>query len=234
MHVVEAIQSRMTCRAFLGAPVSRAVVEDILEDASRAPSGGNLQPWRVWVLANDRLEQLKAKVAEKLAAGQIGEPPTEIYIYPMGPKEPYESRKFAAGEAMYAALGIDHDDHAGRFGQLHRNFEFFGAPVGLFFAIDRIMQQGQWAELGMFMQSIMLLAREKGLHTAPIGAWSLWHKTVREFLQMPEDLILYCGMGLGYRDDNAPVNQLRTERAPLGDIAIFDGFDTRLKLIEAA
>lgn len=224
MQLVQALQSRMTCRAFLDTAVSRKVVEEILEGACRAPSGGNLQPWRVWVLAGDKLARLKAKVAAKLAAGEFGELPPEHFIYPLTPKEPYETRKFEAGEAMYAAMGVGRDDDAGRFQQLYRNFEFFGAPVGLFFAIDRVMQQGQWAELGMFMQSVMLLAREHGLHTAPIGAWTLWHRTAREFAGIPDELMLYCGMGLGHMDTNAPINRLRTERAPLSEFACFDGF----------
>ena len=125
---------------------------------------------------------------------------------------------------MYAALGIERNDHAGRMNQVLRNYECFGAPAALFFAIDRDMQQGQWAELGMFINAVMLLARERGLHTAAIGAWSLWHRTVRAALQMPDDLVLYCGMGIGHADLSAPVNTIRQPRAGLTEFATLDGF----------
>jgi nitroreductase len=224
MDVREAIYSRKTCRAFLDRRVSRQVVEGILTDASRAPSGGNLQPWRVWAVSGDDLSLLKATVTERIRKGEMGEIPAEHLIYPLTPKEPYESRKFAVGEAMYAAMGLARSDDAGRMRQLLANFEFFGAPVGLFFAIDRIMQPGQWAELGMYMQSVMLLARAQGLDTAPLGAWSLWHKTVHSLLGIPDDLILYCGMALGCADESALINSLQTSRAPLSEFAAFRGF----------
>lgn len=224
MHVSEAILSRMMCRAFLPTPVPRCVIEDILERAARAPSGGNLQPWKIWVLAGEPLASLERAVCARIAAGEFAEIPAEHFIYPLIPKEPYESRKFLAGEAMYAALGISRDDHAGRMAQILRNFECFGAPACLFFAIDRDMQPGQWAELGMLMMNVMLLAREVGLHTAPIGAWSMWHRTLRDRLRMPDELMLYCGMGLGHADPEAPVNAICSPRAPLAEFAVFEGF----------
>ncbi len=224
MRVSDAIVSRMMCRAFLPTPLARALVEDILTLASRAPSGGNLQPWRVWALAGEALASLERKVRDRLAAGEFAEIPTEHFIYPLVPKQPYETRKHLAGEAMYTALGIARDDHSGRMAQIIRNFECFGAPVCLFFAIDRDMQQGQWAELGMLMMNVMLLAREHGLHTAPIGAWSMWHRTVREHLRMPDELMLYCGMGIGHADPANPVNDIRSPRAPLSEFSVFDGF----------
>ncbi len=224
MQVSEAILSRFTCRAFLPTPVPRQDIETILNRASRSPSGGNLQPWRVWVLAGAPLAALQAEVKRRMGEGEFAELPPEYLLYPTVPKEPYATRRSDAGEVMYAALGIERDDHAGRMDQVTRNYECFGAPAALFFAIDRDMQQGQWAELGMFINAVMLLACEQGLHTAAIGAWSLWNKTVRAALKLPDELTLYCGMGIGHADLSAPVNAIRQPRADLSDFAVFDGF----------
>jgi len=224
MKVSEALQTRMTCRAYLDTPVPEATVRAILAGASGAPSGGNLQPWRVWVLTGNELSRLKAVVAEKFAAGQLADGWPEYSIYPPDMKEPYLSRKFKAGAAMYAAIGVERDDAPERMQELARNFTFFDAPVAMFFAIDRSMQQGQWADLGMFMQSVMLLAREHGLHTSALESWSFWFKTVAEFVRMPEELMLFCGMALGFMDRIHPINRLRTERAPVDEFAALQGF----------
>jgi len=222
MNVSEALNTRLTVRAFLHRPVEARVIREILETAKRAPSGGNLQPWHVWVVAGDELVRFKALIREKMSANPRGEG-TEYHIYPPDLKEPYKSRRFKVGEDMYATIGVARDDKMGRLMQFARNFEFFGAPCALFFAIDRQMQQGQWADLGMFMQSIMLLAREHGLHTAPQEAWAIWYKTVGEFLSIPPELMLFCGMGIGYGDPQAPINSLRSERAPLDSFVTFRG-----------
>jgi len=222
MRVSQAIASRITTRAFLDRPVTGEVVRQILEAAKRAPSGGNLQPWHVWVLAGEPLARFKALIKEKVAASPRGEG-TEYHIYPPELKEPYKARRFKCGEDMYATINIPREDKFGRLMNFARNFEFFGAPIGLFFAIDRQMQEGQWADLGMFMQSIMLLAREHGLHTCPQEAWAIWHKTVGEFVSIPPELMLFCGMGLGYMDETHPINRLRTERAALDEFATFVG-----------
>jgi nitroreductase len=225
MRVSKALESRYTCRAFLPTPVPRSSVEAILEAASRAPSGGNFQPWWVWALAGDELRRLEDVVADKIAQGQLMEPDVEYLIYPPD-KEPYATRRFQNGEAMYAAIDVARDDGAARLRQYARNFEFFGAPVGLFIAIDRTMLQGQWADLGIFLQSLMLMAREHGLHTAALESWSLFHRTVREFLRLPDDLMLYCAVALGHADPDAPINQTRAERAPLAEFVQFRGFET--------
>lgn len=223
MNVSEALKSRISCRAFLEKPVPEAMVRAILDGAKWAPSGGNLQPWHVYALTGARLSEFLALVAEKQAASPMGEG-TEYDIYPKELKEPYKSRRFKCGEDMYATLGIARENKAGRLMQFARNFRAFGAPVLLFFAIDRQMGCDQWADLGMFMQSVMLLAREQGLHTCAQEAWAIWHKTIAEFLNMPQELMLFCGMGLGYMDETAPVNGLRTERAPLEEFVTFSGF----------
>ncbi len=222
MKVSEAINSRITTRAFLDKPVPGEVLRHILETAKRAPSGGNLQPWHVWVLAGEPMVRFKALIKEKMAVSPRGEG-TEYQIYPPELSEPYKARRFKCGEDMYATLGIPREDKFGRLLNFARNFEFFGAPAAFFFAIDRQMQEGQWADLGMFMQSIMLLAREHGLHTCPQEAWAIWHKTLGEFLPIPPDLMLFCGMGIGAMDEAHPINRLRTERAALSEFATFVG-----------
>lgn len=225
MEVSEALQTRITCRAFLPTPIPRATVAAILEQALRAPSGGNLQPYYVWSLAGAALRGLEDEVLARFDAGELGEGRTEYNIYPPVMKEPYIARRFRNGEAVYAALGVPRDDDAQRRAQIRRNFEFFGAPVALFFAIDRSMQQGQWADLGMFLQSIMLLARHHNLHTAPLQSWALWPALVGRYLKIPDELMLYCGMGLGMMDAEHPVNAVRVPRATLQDIAFFRGFE---------
>ena len=222
MKVSDAINTRITTRAFLDRPVPGEVLRRILETAKRAPSGGNLQPWHVWVLAGEPMVRFKALIKEKAAVTPRGEG-TEYNIYPAELKEPDTARRFKCGEDMYATINVPREDKFGRLMNFARNFEFFGAPAAFFFAIDRQMQQGQWADLGMFMQSIMLLAREEGLHTCPQEAWAIWHKTVGEYLSIPAELMLFCGMGIGFIDEAHPINRLRTDRAPLDEFATFVG-----------
>ena len=197
--VSDALDSRMTCRAFLDTEIKKDIIFDILNKARRSPSGGNLQPWRVWVVSGDPLRKFKDDIKGKASENPRGEG-TEYKIYPPNLKNPYEQRRRDVGEAMYGVLDISRENKIGRIQQFMKNFEFFGAPVALFFAIDRNMQEGQWSDLGMFIQSIMLLARESGLHTAPQEAWAIWHKTIGNFLEIPNDLMLFCGMGIGYAD----------------------------------
>lgn len=224
MDIFEAIRSRFTCRAFRPTPVPQATVAAILELAGRAPSGGNLQPWRVWALAGDDLEALKAKVRAQTAAGQLFEGEVEYAIYPEPLKEPYAGRRFRNGEAWYGALGIARDDMAARIRQVSANFELYGAPVGLFLAVDRSMGPPQWADLGLFLQTLMLAAKGHDLDTAPLEAWSLWPHTVREHLQMPDELMLFCAVALGEADREARANGFRAEREPLEAFATFRGF----------
>ena len=222
MKVSEALDTRFTCRAFKDTPVPRETIEKLLETAKRAPSGGNLQPWHVYVVGGDELTRFKKIIADKLPDNPFGEG-TEYEIYPPSLKEPYKARRFKVGEDMYASINVTREDKAGRLSQFAKNFEFFGAPVALVFAIDRTMQEGQWSDLGMFIQSIMLLAREHGLDTCPQEAWAIWYKTVGEFVGIPEEQLLFCGLGIGYRDEDAPINSLRTERASLDEFVSFKG-----------
>ena len=224
MNVSDAIHSRMSCRAFLDTPIPRETIVSILETAKRAPSGGNLQPWLVHVLTGRPLAQFLSVIRSKLPAQPMGEG-AEYNVYPPNLHEPYRSRRFKCGEDLYATIDIARENKPARLRQFARNYEFFGAPTALFFSIDRRMGADQWADVGMFMQNFMLLAREHGLHTCPQEAWAVWHKTVGEFLGLPAEHMLFCGMALGYGDESAPINSLRTDRAPLEEFATLLGFE---------
>ncbi|MCP4315485.1 MAG: nitroreductase [Hyphomicrobiales bacterium] len=221
MNVSEALATRITCRAFLPDPVSEETVRAIVDRARHAPSGGNLQPWHLYVLSGKPLSDLLADVANKMIEAPRGEAP-EYNVYPPGLKDPYEARRLKCGEDLYATIGIDRADKPRCIAQFMKNFKFFGAPVGMFVYLDRTMGPPQWAHVGIFMQSIMLAAREIGLHTCPQEAWALWHQTVASHLNPPAEWMLYCGMGLGYMDNDAAINRLRTDRASVDEIATFN------------
>jgi nitroreductase len=227
MDVREAVASRYSCRAFLPTPVPEATVREIVERAARAPSGGNLQAWRVYAVAGARVEALK-----KLLEPRTGELPKgeggEYQIFPTNLKEPYRSRRFGVGEMLYRSIGVPREDRPARYRQYARNFQFFGAPVGLFFAIDRTMLPAQWADIGGLIQTVMVLARGYGLHTCPQEAWITWQRAMRDFLKLPDELMLFCGMALGHEDASAPINSWRSPREPLESYASFEGFAPNL------
>jgi len=224
MDVSEAVASRFSCRAYLDRPVPEALVRDIVERAARAASGGNLQPWRVDVLTGDRLAGLIGLIRPRFDELPRGEGP-EYDIYPKVLKDAYRSRQFTVGEMLYRSIGIPREDRPARYRQFARNFELFGAPVGLFFSIDRTMGPPQWSDLGMYIATLTLLVRGAGLHSCAQEAWTIWHKTVSEFLALPAEYMLFCGMALGYGDLEAPINTWRSPREPLSSFATFAGFD---------
>lgn len=207
MDVSQAIAARYSARAFKPDPVSGDLVRDILEAARRAPSGGNLQPWRVTALTSEPLAALKTAVAANLG----GEPP-EYDVYPADLWDPFRTRRYQCGEDLYASIGIPREDKPGRIRQLMRNTEFFGAPVGVFFCLDRKLGPPQWADLGMYMQNVMLLAIERGLDTCAQEFWARYPKTVAKAIDLPDDHMLFSGMALGYADRDAPINGWRTRR----------------------
>lgn len=220
MNVTEACQTRISVRAYKSAPVSADIVRDIIETAHRgAASGGNLQPWRVYALTGDPLTTFKAQVA---ADGMDG---AEYAVYPPDLWDPFRTRRFQCGEDLYATIGIPRDDKPARIRQLMRNAEFFGAPVGLFFCIDRKLGSPQWADVGMYMQTVMLLARERGLDTCAQEFWSAYPKAIAQTVGLPEDHMVFAGMALGYRDEKAAINALRTKRDPFDSYARMIGFD---------
>src|SRR3984957_8173090 len=224
MKVSEALNTRMSCRAFLPTPVPETTIRQILAAASRAPSGGNLQPWYVDVLTGAPLAALVERVRVQVPEYPLGHTP-EYPVYPSPLGEPYRTRRFQNGEDLYATVGIPRGERQARLRQFARNFAAFGAPVVLFICIDRGMGSAQWADVGMFMQSVMLLAREHGLHTCPQESWSGWYREVAEAIGLPAHRMLFSGIALGYRDESAPINRLRTSRAPLTEFATFRGFD---------
>ncbi|GLQ06749.1 nitroreductase [Sneathiella chinensis] len=222
MKVTEAIKSRKSVRQFSDRPVSEQDLRDILETAKWAPSGGNLQPWKVQVLAGAPLQALVDDVRQKLMSNVQEEP--EYHVYPPELTEPYRTRRRVVGQQLYELIGVPREDTPGKLRQLAKNFEFFGAPVGLFFVIDRQMEIGQFADMGMFMQNIMLLAREKGLHTCPQEAWARWPQTLIKHLDLPDNEMAFCGMALGYEDESAIINTLQSEREDFGTFITMNGF----------
>lgn len=220
----EAILGRKSIRAFKDTTVDRAIVEDIILKSSRAPSGGNLQPWKVKVISGQVRDELVNTVAEKMASNPVGDG-SEYNVYPPELKDPYRTRRRVVGNDLYSLIGIAKEDRMAKFEQVGKNFTFFGAPVGLIFSIDRQMEQGQFADLGMFMQNVMVLAREAGLHTCAQEAWAIWHQTIRDVVGIPQDELVFCGMCLGYADEEAVINELVSERAPFEEFVEFLGFE---------
>lgn len=216
MDVSEAVATRRSVRAFRSDSIALESVMDMLRLAARAPSGSNLQPWRVYVLAGEARDELVRKIKTLAVERPRGHAP-EYKIHPDEMREPFKSRYYRASALMYAAAGIQRDDMPARIGHLLRNWEFFGAPIGLIFTIRRELEPGQWADVGMFMQNLMLLARGRGLDTCPQEAWALWHPVLREFLSIPPDELVYCGMAIGYADKSAPINQFESERADVAE-----------------
>jgi nitroreductase len=221
VNVAQAVLERQSTRAFLPDTVSQAEITDLLDLARRAPSGGNLQPWLVYVLAGAAKDALVSAVQGKLARDERETPSYEIY--PKGLWEPLRSRRREAGTLRYAALGISREMDGYAIME-RQNLAFFGAPVGLFFCLDRRVGPPQWSDLGMFMQTLMLLATERGLATCPQEIWSLWPDSVGAALSLPEGMLLFAGMSLGYADPNSPMNAARTAREEVAGFTTFIGF----------
>ena len=216
MKVSEAILRRKSVRAFTNEPVKSSLIKDLLQQSSRSASGGNLQPWRIFVIneksMSDFLEFQKNWI----------DPETPAYnIYPPKLKEPYRTSRYELGEQMYSLLGIEREDKEGRINQVMKNFEFFGAPSALFCFVDKQMGPPQWSDLGMFLQSFMLLAQEFGLDTCAQEAWAMKQESVSSFFDVSSDDMLFCGMSIGYQDAEAPINKLVSSRRPIEEWASF-------------
>jgi nitroreductase len=222
LKVSEAVESRKSVRQFLSDPVDPGVIRSVLERAARAPSGGNLQPWRVHIVGGESLDTFRAIMAQRIAQAPEGER-TEYDVYPRDLSSPYRDRRYQVGEDLYRSIGVTREDRAGRLRQFARNYAFFDAPLALFCSVDRQMGPPQWADLGMFLQTVMLLLREAGLHSCAQECWARYAQTVGEFLSLPAGRMLFCGMAIGYEDPEAPINQWRSARVPLADFAQFDG-----------
>src|ERR1051325_4882512 len=223
MTVTEAVLARRSVRAFLPTPVPMETIRAILTTASRAPSGGNVQPWQHYVVTGAPLADFKQRMQERLAESPEGDQPVEYNVYPQPLKAPYRNYRFKNGEDYYGLMGIPREDKAARARLFANNYHFFGAPAALFCYADRQMGPPQWSDLGMYLQTVMLLLCEAGLDSCSQECWSRFHRTVGELLNPPEEWMLFCGMAIGYKDPDARVNQMWADRAPLQEFCRFVG-----------
>ncbi|MFL2728103.1 MAG: nitroreductase [Gammaproteobacteria bacterium] len=216
MKVSEAVASRKSIREFLKTPVKNSLIKDLLSKSARAANGGNLQPWQIFVINNESMTAFLKHQSEWT------EPETPAYdIYPSGLKEPYRTSRYELGEQMYNLLNISREDKEARFMQVLKNFEFFGAPAAIFCFVDRQMGPPQWSDLGMFLQTFMLLGQEVGIDTCAQEAWSMKQESVSNFFKVDDETMLFCGMAIGYKDPDAIVNKLNSERRPVEQWATF-------------
>ena len=226
MNVTEAVRQRISTRGFLEKPVNKTELVELLETAQRSPSGGNLQPWKVIAVTGAAKDEIIAIAQRVLAADPMGAVPGDRPVYPdLNVVDPvYNERRKRVGEGMYGKIGIPKEDRAGRIRWFANNYRFFGAPVGLFLIIDRRMGHGQWAHMGMFMQTIALLAEERGMGTCMQECWARIRPELHELFGLDENHMVYSGMALGYPDPNEPANKHYADRAPLDEVVEFKGF----------
>ncbi|WP_442113575.1 nitroreductase [Pseudomonas sp. NUPR-001] len=222
MHVDAAIRSRKSVRRFQPWPVPRSTIEQLLELAARAPSGSNTQPWQVQVVTGQRKQALCSDILRHVADAGAAQP--EYAYYPEHWFEPYQARRRDVGFELYETLGIVRDDNAARRRQELRNFSFFDAPVGLLISLDRRLGAGSFLDLGMFVQTFMLAARARGLHTCAQAAFAGYHQVVRAHVPLPAEQLLVCGIALGHEVRDAAENSLKTPREALAGFASFHGF----------
>ncbi|GAA3363678.1 nitroreductase [Streptomyces antimycoticus] len=220
MDVYEAVNSRQAVRAFSDQPVRKEVLERVLVAATRAPSSGNLQPWRAYVLAGEPLAELKTRATARALAGDPGDE-REYPMYPAELVSPYLDRFSAAAAQRHEAMGVERDDPERNMKLAALNAEAFGAPVVLFCYLDRTMGPGQWADAGMYVQTVMLLLRAEGLHSCPQAFWSMYHKTVSQAVGADDGLELFCGVSMGFEKEGVP--RPRTGRADMAETVSFLG-----------
>jgi nitroreductase len=223
MSVCQTLRSRASVRAYTGRPVSVEAVQAILSAARWSPSGSNLQPWKVLAVAGSARDEVCDLARRTLVINPAGEE-GDFPVCPSELPSPFRERRNLAAGQRYAALGIERNDKAGRAAAIARNYDFWGAPVGLFFVISRNLGHSQWAHLGMFIQSVVLVAEEMGFGTCVQEAWAKVRETLRRHFGLPSDEVIYCGMALGYPDRERPINSFRTLREPVASFATFLGF----------
>ncbi len=221
--VSDAIATRRSIRAFTGQRVDEAVLRTVLDKAQRAASGGNLQPWEVTAMTGAPMQALLDAVAQRMAMGLTGLQP-EYVIYPDKLPEPWKARRHGVAAAMYAAMGIARGDRDARNAAMAANFTAFGAPALLLVHCPRLMGPPQWADMGIWLGSVMLLLREVGLDSCPQESWSIYGKTIRDHIGLDDEQIIYCGLAIGYRDADAAVNQFAVARAPIDEVVTWLGF----------
>jgi len=217
--VTDALNTRITCRSFLDKAVPEDVLNRIISQSLRSPSGGNLQPWKLHVMTGKTLTEFKERAVERTLAGKVEEPTYRAYPSPLW--EPQRSWRYKLGNDMYDLIGIPRENKMGRVVWLAQNAKFFEAPVGIIITGHKSLEMPQYMDIGIFLQSIMLLAREEGLHTAPQGWWRNWTSVCHELLDIPGEEEVMVGMSLGYGDPKASVNDLYADRASLDEVATF-------------
>lgn len=214
--ISQAIASRTSIRSFIKEkPVSNDLIRSLLQASKFSPSGGNLQPWHVLVVNGDTRNKFVDFVSQRMPTGP------EYNIYPSELADPYLKRRTQCAEDMYSTMGVQRTDRAAKLAHVQRNFTFFDAPCAVFFTVKKYMGAPQWADIGMFMQSFMLLAQEQGLSTCAQEAWANHSEAVKEFFSLPDDEIVFCAIAVGYSDAQAPINKLRTRRAELDEFCTF-------------
>lgn len=223
MNVTEAVASRRSIRKFSGRPVEEAALRRVLEKAQRAPSGGNTQPWNAVVVTGAELARVTDAVKALVAEAPMGKG-AEYPIYPAELAGRYNDQRFAVGAAMFDSLGIAREDKVGRIEQMQANWESFGAPAQMFTYCPKYMNQPQWSDMGMWLQTVMLLLREEGLDSCAQEIWAMYGEPMKELLGIPDDHIFFCGMAIGWRDADAPINNFPVPRVPYTEAVELRGF----------
>jgi len=223
MKTTEAVTSRRSVRQFIDRPVEVEKLQRVLEKAQYAASGGNTQPWNAILVTGDKLANITAKIKEKAKAAPMGEG-HEYAIYPEGLDGRYEDQRRAIGKAMFDSVGLARDDAKGRIAQMFKNWDSFDAPVQLYTYTPKYMGPPQWSDMGMWLQTVMILLREEGLDSCAQEIWAMYGTYMRELLNIDDDHIFFCGMAIGYRDENDPINNFERPRAELSDVVKWEGF----------
>ncbi|MCV6614585.1 MAG: nitroreductase [Cellvibrionaceae bacterium] len=223
MDTIDAVKTRISTRAYLDEPISQDTIEEILDIARYSPSSSNLQPWGTIVVSGDERRAITDLALNTMMANPTGED-DEYPIYPADLPQQYQDRRAGVGKAMYELMGIERQDEAARQAWAMDNFNFYGAPVAIFFTIDRLHGRNQWASLGMFMQTVCLVAHAKGYGTCMQEIWAMVRKSLHSHLHLPDNEVIYAGMALGVADKSKTINTLRTEREPVANFSRFIGF----------
>lgn len=223
MSPTQAIRSRRSIRDFMDKPVEVEKLQRVLEKAQMSASGGNTQPWNAIIVTGDPLKEIAEKVKAKAKTAPAGEG-LEYDIYPKDLDGRYEDQRRAVGKAMFDASGLERSDTAGRMAQMSKNWDSFGAPVQMFTYCPKYMGPPQWSDMGMWLQTTMILLREEGLDSCAQEIWAMYGTYMRELLNIDDDHIFFCGMAIGYRDAKAPINNFERPRAALDDVLDWRGF----------
>ncbi len=223
MDVSEAVASRRSIRAFLDKPVDPVALRRVLETAQSAPSGGNTQPWNAVMLTGEPLARLVDLVTATIPQG-LAAYSAEYPIYPAELEGRYAEQRCAVGEAMYAALEIPREDKTARLDQFRANFRAFGAPVLMLVHTPRYMGLPQWSDIGMWLQTVLLLLREEGLDSCAQEAWAVYQKQIREVVAIPDDHIFFCGVAIGWGDRDETINRFPVPRVDLDQVVRWEGF----------